>query len=142
MRSTHIASMPIWLIVLFGTLAVARVLVWVAPDAEHRRVYRRRGLVVFWLVWVAFWVWVLAEVTSVGELIRDKEAWIILAVMSVLGLIEHWVTPRIEDWLRRHLDARLRWLGDRLRGIKDRHATGSSAESSDAPEKRAEDATD
>ncbi len=75
-RDLELASLPVWLMVLFGTLAVARVLVWAAPDAEHRRVYRRRGLVVFWLVWVAFWVWVLAEVTSVGELIRDKEAWI------------------------------------------------------------------
>jgi hypothetical protein len=142
MRSTHISSLPIWLKVLFATLAVARFLVWTATDAEHRRVYRRLGLVVFWLVWVPFWVWVLAEVASVGELIRDKQARIILAVMSVLALIEYCVTPRIEDWLRSHLNACQHWLGDRLRGIKDRHATGSSPESSDAPEKPDETATD
>ncbi len=142
MRSIHISSLPIWLKVLFATLAAARVLVWAATDAEHRRVYRRLGLIAFWLVWAAFWVWVLAEVTSVGELIQDKEAWIILALMSVLGLIEHWVTPRIEDWLPPHLDACPCWLGDRLRGFKDRHARGSNSDSSDAPEKRAEAATD
>lgn len=94
-------ALPTWLvgsIALSGAAWVgARVLSWGADGRRRRERYRYAGRWAFWALWLPFWVWLLVDVASPGEILDDPHLVAILTTNALLALADSVVTPRVED---------------------------------------------